>query len=46
MAHLLNKLIAKAASIDKFMVICGVQHMAYGLGVPERIWMYDEDTKE
>ena len=26
---------------DRFMVLCSTQNMAYGFGVPERIWMKD-----
>jgi hypothetical protein len=37
LAHQVNKLMDKNAYNDKFLVVCGIGHMAYGYGVPEGI---------
>ena len=39
MAHKVTELMKTFSSKkDKFLVVCGAGHMAYGYGVPERIW--------
>ena len=30
---------------EKVLVVCGVGHMAYGCGVPERVWK-EKNVKE
>ena len=44
MAHKINKVINDANDDDaNFLVICSSKHMAYGFGVPERLWQYKPD---
>ena len=42
MANLINRLMErKENKDDNYLIICGMGHMAYGHGVPERIWKPD-----
>ena len=42
MAYKVWQVMGDAKSDDKFLVLCTVEHMAYGFGVPERIWWQDK----
>jgi hypothetical protein len=37
-AHAVNKLMAKIGRNEKVLVICAAHHMAFGYGMPQRIW--------
>jgi uncharacterized iron-regulated protein len=45
MAYRIRKILNKAEKDDHVLVICGTGHMAYGCGVPERIWKQDIKIK-
>ena len=38
MANQINSIIENADENDSFLAICGIEHMAYGYGIPERIF--------
>jgi uncharacterized iron-regulated protein len=42
--HKLLTTVAKGPE-HKILVVCGVGHMAYNFGVPERLWKYDPEYK-
>ena len=46
MAHKINKLIKEKHKDDSFLLLCSIGHMAYGLGVPERIWSKNPELQE
>jgi len=45
MANKLHKLLRISNSKEKFLVICGARHMAFGHGVPERLFKNNENLK-
>ena len=44
MAYQVQKLLGQAASADRFLLLCGRQHMAHGFGLPERLGELREQT--
>ena len=46
MAHKVSTLANKVQNEnDSFLILCGLSHMAYGIGVPERIWNRNPELK-
>lgn len=45
MAHKVHKIVATAGHEDTFFICCSISDMAYGFGVPERIWDSDPTLK-
>jgi hypothetical protein len=39
MGHRINQILLKAGRTDRILVLVGVNHVAYGNGVPERVFM-------
>ena len=46
MANKVNELLKVGTLDTTYYVICGVGHMQYGYGVPERIWATCNDLKQ
>ena len=46
MANKLHKLLNKAGQKEKFLVVCGARHMAYGHGLPERLFKNHAELKK
>lgn len=47
MANKVSQLIeADPEAKDLYLLVCGVGHMGYGFGVPERIWKNYEELKD
>lgn len=38
MAYKINQIVTKSDPDDRVLVFCGQWHMAFGYGVPERLW--------
>jgi hypothetical protein len=45
MAYKATKIISSAEPDDSFLICCTISDMAYGFGVPERIWEIDPRLK-
>jgi hypothetical protein len=46
MAHKVHKIVTTSSGPeDTFLICCSISDMAYGFGVPERIWNSDPELK-
>jgi hypothetical protein len=45
LANKINNILAECNENDTFFAICGIEHMAYGYGIPERIYDSNKDLK-
>jgi hypothetical protein len=46
MANRVNTVLKKANEKDKLLIVCSAGHVAYGFGIPERIWKLHPKLKE
>ena len=45
--YLIDQIMSKGSEKDAYLVVCGIENMAYGFGVPERLWLqYGQELKE
>jgi hypothetical protein len=46
MAHKINTLLKEKSENDNFLILCPIEQMAYGFGIPERIWKKDSSLSQ